>query len=43
MVVDRKHHARRVSGEVFRAVFNKGRPTGDASLRSTLCHIAAIP
>jgi stage II sporulation protein D len=35
--------SRRVSGEVFRAVFNKGRPTADPSLRSTLFDTAPIP
>jgi stage II sporulation protein D len=34
---------RRVSGEVFRAVFNKGRPVADPSLRSTLLDLAPIP
>jgi stage II sporulation protein D len=34
---------KRVSGEVFRAVFNKARPTTDPSLRSTLLDLAPIP
>jgi stage II sporulation protein D len=34
---------RRVSGEVFRTVFNKGRPAADPSLRSTLFDFAPIP
>ena len=34
---------RRVSGEVFRAVFNKARPSTDPSLRSTLFDLAPIP
>ncbi len=34
---------RRVSGEVFRAVFNKARPATDPSLRSTLFDLAPIP
>lgn len=34
---------RRVSGEVFRAIFNKARPTGDPILRSTLLDTAPIP
>ena len=34
---------RRVSGEVFRAVFNKGRPSTDPGLRSTLFDLAPIP
>ena len=34
---------RRVSGEVFRAIFNKARPTTDPSLRSTLLDLAPIP
>ena len=34
---------RRVSGEVFRTVFNKGRPLTDPSLRSTLFDLAPIP
>jgi stage II sporulation protein D len=34
---------RRVSGEVFRAVFNKARPAGDPSLRSTLFDLAPLP
>lgn len=34
---------RHVSGEVFRAVFNKGRPSADPSLRSTLFDLAPIP
>lgn len=34
---------RTVSGEVFRAVFNARRPTGDPSLRSTLLDVAPIP
>ena len=35
--------SRTVSGEVFRAVFNKGRPTTDPSLKSTLVDTAPIP
>lgn len=35
--------SRTVSGEVFRAIFNKGRPTADPSLRSTLLDTAPIP
>ncbi|MGZ8513548.1 MAG: SpoIID/LytB domain-containing protein [Candidatus Limnocylindrales bacterium] len=34
---------RRVSGEVFRAVFNEARPSSDPSLRSTLFDLAPIP
>jgi len=34
---------RRVSGEVFRAIFNKARPAGDPILRSTLLDTAPIP
>ena len=34
---------RRVSGEVFRQVFNKGRPASDPALRSTLIDLAPIP
>jgi len=34
---------RRVSGEVFRAIFNKSRPATDPSLRSTLLDLAPIP
>jgi stage II sporulation protein D len=34
---------RRVSGEVFRAVFNRARPATDPSLRSTLFDLAPIP
>ena len=34
---------RRVSGEVFRAVFNKARPAADPSLRSTLFDLAPVP
>jgi SpoIID/LytB domain protein len=34
---------RRVSGEVFRAVFNKGRPSTDPSLKSTLVDTVPIP
>ena len=34
---------RRVSGEVFRQVFNKGRPASDPSLRSTLFDTVPIP
>jgi stage II sporulation protein D len=34
---------RTVSGEVFRAVFNKGRPSTDPSLRSTLVDTVPIP
>ena len=34
---------RRVSGEVFRAIFNRGRPSTDPSLRSTLFDLAPIP
>jgi SpoIID/LytB domain protein len=34
---------RRVSGEVFRAIFNKARPAGDPLLRSTLLDTAPIP
>jgi SpoIID/LytB domain protein len=34
---------RRVSGEVFRSVFNKARPPADPSLRSTLFDLAPIP
>jgi stage II sporulation protein D len=35
--------SRKVSGEVFRAVFNKRRPTTDPSLKSTLLDVAPIP
>jgi stage II sporulation protein D len=35
--------SRTVSGEVFRAVFNKGRPAADPSLKSTLLDTAPIP
>jgi stage II sporulation protein D len=35
--------SRTVSGEVFRAVFNKGRPAADPSLKSTLLDLAPIP
>ncbi len=34
---------KKVSGEVFRSVFNAGRPTGDPMLRSTLFGTAPIP
>jgi len=34
---------RRVSGEVFRSIFNKARPATDPSLRSTLFDLAPIP
>lgn len=34
---------RRVSGEVFRQIFNKSRPSTDPSLRSTLLDLAPIP
>lgn len=34
---------KRVSGEVFRSVFNAGRPSGDPMLRSTLFDLAPIP
>ena len=34
---------RRVSGEVFRAIFDKARPAGDPILRSTLFDTAPIP
>jgi stage II sporulation protein D len=34
---------RKVSGDVFRAVFNAGRPPGDPMLRSTLFGTAPIP
>jgi stage II sporulation protein D len=34
---------RRVSGDIFRAVFNRGRPQTDPSLRSTLFDLAPIP
>jgi stage II sporulation protein D len=34
---------RRVSGELFRAIFNKARPSTDPSLRSTLLDLAPIP
>ena len=34
---------RRVSGEVFRAIFNKARPAADPILRSTLLDTAPIP
>jgi len=34
---------KRVSGDVFRAVFNAARPSGDKSLRSTLFDTAPIP
>lgn len=34
---------RRVSGELFRAIFNKVRPPTDPSLRSTLLDLAPIP
>lgn len=32
-----------VSGDVFRSVFNAGRPSGDPSMRSTLVDVAPIP
>jgi hypothetical protein len=32
-----------VSGEVFRAVFNAGRPSTDPMMRSTLLDVAPIP
>ncbi len=35
--------SRTVSGEVFRSVFNAGRPAGDPQLRSTLFDTAPIP
>lgn len=35
--------SRKVSGEVFRAVFNKRRPAADPILRSTLLDVAPIP
>ena len=35
--------SRTVSGEVFRAVFNAGRPSADPSLKSTLVDTAPIP
>lgn len=35
--------SRRVSGEIFRAIFNKARPAGDPILRSTLLDTAPIP
>jgi hypothetical protein len=35
--------SRKVSGEVFRAVFNKRRPAIDPSLKSTLLDVAPIP
>ena len=34
---------KKVSGEVFRAVFNAGRPAADPSMRSTLVATAPIP
>ena len=34
---------RQVSGEVFRVVFNRGRPAADPSLKSTLFDFAPIP
>ena len=34
---------KKVSGDVFRAVFNKYRPAGDPSMRSTLTDVKAIP
>ena len=34
---------KRVSGDVFRSVFNAARPSGDKSLRSTLFDTAPIP
>ena len=34
---------RTVSGEIFRAVFNAGRPKTDPSLKSTLLETAPIP
>ena len=34
---------KRVSGDVFRAVFNAGRPAADPMLRSTLFGFAPIP
>jgi stage II sporulation protein D len=34
---------RRVSGEVFRSIFNKSRPSTDPSFRSTLFDLAPIP
>ncbi len=34
---------RRVSGEVFRAIFNEARPSTDPGLRSTLFDLAPIP
>lgn len=35
--------SRTVSGEIFRAVFNAGRPASDPSLKSTLLNTAPIP
>jgi hypothetical protein len=35
--------SRTVSGEIFRAIFNARRPTGDPSLKSTLLDVAPIP
>ncbi len=32
-----------VSGDVFRSVFNAGRPSGDPSMRSTLVDVAPVP
>jgi hypothetical protein len=34
---------KKVSGEVFRSIFNAGRPVGDPMLRSTLFGTAPIP
>ena len=35
--------SRKVSGEVFRSVFNARRPAADPSLKSTLLDTAPIP
>ena len=35
--------SRKVSGNVFRAVFNARRPSGDPMMRSTLVDIAPVP
>jgi stage II sporulation protein D len=35
--------SKKVSGDIFRAVFNAGRPSGDPSMRSSLVDTKAIP
>jgi hypothetical protein len=34
---------KKVSGDVFRSIFNAHRPSGDAMMRSTLFDLAPIP